>query len=274
MCRILINPDELADTASLLATTAGEYQAIGAEVAYCNCGCMPADVAAVVDAITAEARSVLQSIAAEFNAQASGLGWRSGVDQNGPSTAISAAWGGAGSAQSTSTMNVGGFDGSLFGGSTGGTTLTIGGTDGSLFTTPVGTSTISVGGYGGVDLGTGAGNSTITISGSDLGFGGTSGGTPVTLFSTPYDPSATLAPTGDLFWDNPEAWLAGLRPASRAWAESGFMLNIPGVSMANAMGHWGNVGLNSIVSGGEYRWNDYEGSNYFVPTGDLVGTRV
>jgi hypothetical protein len=279
MCRIVINTDQLVETAAVLQSAAGEYQAIGANVAGCDCGCMPADVAAVVDTVTAAVRSVLQSVAADLATQALALGWRADVDQDGGFQGVDAAWSDPG----TSTMTIGGYDTSVFGGSTGGTTLVIGGTDSSPFVTPVGASTITIGGYGGHYFDGDEGGSPIILGGTDPGYGtpftiggtdGTTGGTLLTIPGTYYDPSATLPSTGDLFWDNPEAWLESLRPASQAWANSGFMLNIPGVSMANALGHWGNVGLNAISSGGEYRWNNYEGANYWVPTGDLAGTRV
>src|SRR6187549_1182268 len=113
MCRIVINPDQLAEIASLLVRTAGEYQAIGTQVAACNCGCMPADV---VDAVTADVRSSLSSVAATLADEAAGLAWRAGVDQIGEFSAVGeAAWGGAADATTGGTLEVGGFDGSLFG---------------------------------------------------------------------------------------------------------------------------------------------------------------
>jgi hypothetical protein len=81
MCRVVVNPSDLAETAALIENAAGEYEAIGARVAGCNCGCMPGDVAAVVDAVTADVRGSLAGVAGSLSEQAAGLAWRAGVDQ-------------------------------------------------------------------------------------------------------------------------------------------------------------------------------------------------
>ena len=55
--RIVLDPTELAGAASELRGTAGEYTSLGTQAASCNCHCMPADVAATVDAATASIRA-------------------------------------------------------------------------------------------------------------------------------------------------------------------------------------------------------------------------
>jgi hypothetical protein len=55
MTRIVFNQGEFAATTALLGNAAGEYMAIGTDV--CDCGCMPANVASVVDAGTADVGS-------------------------------------------------------------------------------------------------------------------------------------------------------------------------------------------------------------------------
>jgi hypothetical protein len=179
MSRIVINSWDLAAAASLMENAAGEYQAIGAQVMGCDCGCMPPDVAATVDAVTAEVRSALQGIASELAAQASGLEWRSAIDQDGGLSAVGSASGGAEGSGSGSTMMVGGSDGSLYGGSDTGSTMSVGGFDGSLFATPTGMATMTVGGAGGLDFGGGGGGGgTISIGragGLDFGDGGGGG---------------------------------------------------------------------------------------------------
>lgn len=163
MCRIVVNPSDLAETASLLEETAGDYQAVGTHVWGCDCGCMPADVGAVVDAVTAEVRSVLQSIAAELTTQASGLAWRSGVDQNDHATAISAASGpGIDQRSDVEVVTGGGFDPSVFGAPQ---YTVIGGTgDAFTFDSQPQLSTISSGGF---DTSVFGGSPQYTVVGGD-----------------------------------------------------------------------------------------------------------
>ena len=304
MCRIVINPDQLAETAALLRNAAGEYQAIGANVGGCNCGCMPADVAAVVDAATAAIRSSLHGVAGELAAQGGDASTRAGVDQSGVTTgAISAAWGGG--AENSSTMTIGGFGGSLFGSSTGGSTLAIGGTN-LDFGSSSGGSSLIIGGndfglgnsggggsliiggndfglgnsggggsliIGGNDFGlgnSGDGGGGLVIGGTDLPFPNTDGGLTLTIYPEPL-PEITLGPTGDPFLDDTAAWLASHRAASLNLAASGFRFNGPtifDVTTAQA-----NSTLNWTVSGGEYRYNYGEHSNFFYRPGELYGTR-
>jgi hypothetical protein len=111
MARIVVNSSQLGETASLLQSVVGEYQIIGALVFGCDCGCMPADVAATVDAVTADARGVLQVMAVELAAQASGLGWRSGIDQDGGFSAVGGAWGPGAADDGGTVVEIGsGFD--------------------------------------------------------------------------------------------------------------------------------------------------------------------
>jgi hypothetical protein len=269
MSRIVINPEELADTASLLAAAAGEYQAIGAHVAGCNCGCMPADVAATVDAVTAAVRGALQGVAGELSEQASSLAWRAGVDQGGATSgAISAAWGGG--VENASTMTIGGFDGSLFGSTTGGSTLVIGGYDPSSFVTPIGGSILTIGGTN-FDVGGSGGGANLIIGGTNLFSPATGGGMTLTIYPEPLPPPITLGPTGDPFLDDTARWLESLRPASRNLAASGFRFNGPNIF--DVMTAQANSTLNWTVSGGEYRYNYGEHSNFFYRPGELYGTR-
>jgi hypothetical protein len=108
MTQIVLNPEQLAQTASTLQNAAGEYQAIGAQVCGCDCGCMPADVAATVDAVTAEVRGGLSGIAGDISVQAADLAQRAGIDQNGGFSAVGAAWGGG------QTIDVGGYSSDIF----------------------------------------------------------------------------------------------------------------------------------------------------------------
>jgi hypothetical protein len=163
--RIVLNQDQLDGAASLLQQTAGEYQAIGSRVAHCDCGCMPADVAALVDAVIAEVRSRLAGVSLQLATQASDLAWRAAVDQS-PTQA-----------QPTTGMFVGGFGFDPAFGGAGNSTMSVGGFDGAYFPTPVGVSTFSVGGYGSYDPSSSdSGNSTIAIGGSDGSLFTSSGG--------------------------------------------------------------------------------------------------
>jgi hypothetical protein len=186
MTQIVLNPDQLAQTASFLQNAAGEYQAIGAQVYGCDCGCMPADVAATVDSATAAVRSSLQGISSELGAQASDLAQRAGVSQDGGfSTAVGAAWGGPAS-DGSQTVTIGGtFDTSVFGDTTadtttiGGEMFTIGG--GEPDTTMIGGGTFTIGG----------GESyTIPIGGTfDTSVFGDPGGTYTTTIGGSFDTS-------------------------------------------------------------------------------------
>jgi hypothetical protein len=145
--RILLDPAELAATAARLSDAAGEYQAIGARVASCDCGCMPADVAATVDATTSSVRSRLAALSSQLSADGGDLAWRSGIGQGGGTvaTAASSAWGpgvdqnvvtiggtatdfGLDTSGGMSVVIGGGFDLGAVGGN-GGSTVSIGGSD-------------------------------------------------------------------------------------------------------------------------------------------------
>jgi hypothetical protein len=130
MTRIVLDPEQLAGTASDLYGAAGEYEAIGAQVASCDCGCMPASVAATVDAVTAEVRQRLGYLASGLAEESGALAWRAGVPQDGAATTISAASGpGVAVAGGANTVMVGGDPYGLFSqsASTGGYNLVIGG---------------------------------------------------------------------------------------------------------------------------------------------------
>jgi hypothetical protein len=127
MTQIVLNPEQLSQTASALDNAAGEYQAIGAQVYGCDCGCMPADVASVVDSVTADVRGSLQSISSELGIQASDLAQRAGVSQDGGFTAVGAASGGPATDADQQVVIGGGFDTSVFGNDGGGYSLVIGG---------------------------------------------------------------------------------------------------------------------------------------------------
>jgi hypothetical protein len=83
MTRIVLNQDQLAGTATLFDSAAGEYQGIGARILGCDCACMPADVAAVVDSSTASVRAGLDGLASELSAGAADLAQRAGIAQDG-----------------------------------------------------------------------------------------------------------------------------------------------------------------------------------------------
>ena len=326
MCRIVINPDQLGDIASLLVRTAGEYQAIGTQVTACNCGCMPADVAGVVDAVTADVRSSLSGVATTLAEEAAGLAWRAEVNQTGGFSAVGeAAWGGAADTGAGDTLTVGGFDGSLFGssadsstilvggaggfmiGGTGGGGFTVGGSDLDFGGTGGGSSLIiggndfgvgdsgggggglviggndfglgdSGGGGGGLVIGgndfglgnSGGGGGGLVIGGTDLQFPNTDGGLTLTIYPEPL-PEITLGPTGDPFLDDTAAWLASHRAASINLAASGFRFNGP--TIFDVLTAQANSTLNWTASGGEYRYNYGEHSNFFYRPGELYGTR-
>jgi hypothetical protein len=146
MTRIVLDPEELASTSTELRGAAGEYQAIGSRVASCNCGCMPADVAAVVDAAAAAIRARLNSVSSWLVADSSDLAQRAGIPQSG-AAAMSAAAGGsyvgaADGQHGASVLGGGGynlvvgggdFDTSVFGGGGGYNLVVGGGFDTSVF---------------------------------------------------------------------------------------------------------------------------------------------
>jgi hypothetical protein len=131
MTRIVLDPEQLAGAASDLSGAAGEYEAIGGQVAACNCGCMPASVAATVDATTAEIRRRLGYLASGLAEESGELAWRSGVPQAGGGVAISAASG-------PGVVGVGGGTMLLSGGDAGAgaATVTIGGDPFGWFSQP------------------------------------------------------------------------------------------------------------------------------------------
>jgi hypothetical protein len=191
--RILLDPTELAGAASDLRGAAGEYQGIGARVVLCDCGCMPPDVAATVDAAAASIRSRLDGLGAAFVEESSELAWRAGVPQDGVVVggAASAAWGGAAD-NGQSVVVGGGFDTGVFSSGAAGSGVVVGGGfDTSVFGSGSG------GGYnlviGGNDFsttGTGGGYN-LVIGGNDFSTTGTGGGYSLVIggngFSIPDD---------------------------------------------------------------------------------------
>jgi hypothetical protein len=179
MTRILLDPAELSGAATELRGAAGEYQAIGARVASCDCGCMPPAVAATVDAAAHSIRSRLDGLAAGLAQEGSGLGWRAGVPQDGAlaTTAVSSAYGGG------DQFVVGGTALAGLSAASGGMTLVIGGSDmGAVsdynpFASVLGPSGELVIGGGGYPGGTGGIGGAITVGGynpfaSVMGSGG------------------------------------------------------------------------------------------------------
>jgi hypothetical protein len=223
--RIVLDPNQLATTASQLQGAAGEYQAIGSRVASCNCGCMPADVAAVVDATTAMIRSQLDSVSAWLAADSADLAWRAGIPQDG-SSAVGGVSGG-------NYMTVGGYappEFQLGAAADPSNVITIGGNNPADFGLGGAGSYISVGGYRPpeFDLG-GNGGSSITIGGtwgydpstnpmvglaqSSMTIGGTWGYDPST------NPMVGLAPSsmtigGTWGYDPSTNPMVGLAPSS------------------------------------------------------------
>jgi hypothetical protein len=264
MTRILLDPVELAGAASELRGTAGEYQGIGARVASCDCGCMPAHVAATVDAATAAIRSRLDGLAAEFAQEGGELAWRAGVPQDGGlAGAASAAWGGpaidgqtvvvgggfdtsvfGSTGSGTSVVVGGGFDTSVFGsGSGGGYNLVVGGGfDTSVFGSGSGGgynlviggtdySTTGSGGYslviGGTDFSTGADGGTIGpgFNLTDWGLGGTGYGNRTLGSFTPTTMNESMAV------------LTGMAVRNNDWFTLNTLQNIT-ASQQRAVGIW------------------------------------
>jgi hypothetical protein len=157
MTQIVLNPEQLAQTASTLQNAAGEYQAIGAQVCGCDCGCMPADVAATVDAVTAEVRGGLSGIAGDISVQAADLAQRAGVDQNGGFSAVGAAWGGG------QTIDVGGYSSDIFNQALQPVELPVGGYNLDIFSEATQPYVLPVGGYN-LDIFSDAGNNGQTIN--------------------------------------------------------------------------------------------------------------
>jgi hypothetical protein len=192
--RIVLDPTELAGAASELAGTAGEYEAIGGRVASCDCGCMPGDVAAVVDSRTAAVRFRLSVLSSGLADSSGELAWRAGVPQNGASgAAISAASGArvAGNGGGA-TLVIGGDPYGLFtSAGSGGTTFTIGGDPYGLFSQPAsaGTTLVIGGDPSGLFSQPSSGGSTLIIGGYPSMSEPNGGGYTLTIGGTPlYDP--------------------------------------------------------------------------------------
>jgi hypothetical protein len=220
MTRILLDPEQLAGTSAELRGAAGEYQAIGARVASCDCGCMPPDVAAVVDSTTAAIRSRLNSVSAWLTADSADLAERAGIPQSGMSAVGAAAGGGyvtVGGYQApefdlnggggTTVVVGGGFDTSVFGSGGGGYTAVVGGGfDTSVFGSGGGGYTAVVG--GGFDtsvFGSGGGGYTAVVGGGfDTSVFGDSGSGGYTLVigggfdPSVFDPGPGLGPNFNL----------------------------------------------------------------------------
>jgi hypothetical protein len=210
MTRIVLDPEQLAGAASDLSGAAGEYQAIGARVGSCECGCMPADVAATVDAATASIRSRLNGLGAGLVEESGELARRAGVPQDGGALSASAAWAGP-AADGQSVVVGGGFDTSVFGGSGGGYNLVIGGVDysadtGGGYNLVIGGTDYSAdtgGGYnlviGGTDFTADTGGGyTVNIGGTDW-LSDTGGGYSLIIGGTDFSiPESTLGPGFDL----------------------------------------------------------------------------
>jgi hypothetical protein len=198
--RILLDPEELATTAAGLSDAAGEYQAIGARIASCDCGCMPPDVAATVDAATGAIRSRLGALSAELSAGGGELAWRSGIQQNGGglTTATSSA---SGPGVDAGTMVIGGTTSDFGLDASGGMSLVIGGSfDMGVFGGTV-ASTAIVGGsdplsefFGGNPLGT-----TVSIGSGDplADFFGTGGEGSTLVIGGSFSPSVGGPSMGD-----------------------------------------------------------------------------
>ena len=122
MTRIVVNPGELAETASLLRSVSGEYETIGTRVASCDCGCMPADVAATVDASVGAIHARLRETSGVVAAYAAELDRRASVPQDGGFTAVGSAFGSGASFGGAGSFVVGGTgaDASFSSGSGGG----------------------------------------------------------------------------------------------------------------------------------------------------------
>jgi hypothetical protein len=201
MTRIVLNPTQLSQTGSELDAAAGEYQAIGAQVFGCDCGCMPADVAAVVDSVTADVRSALQGLSSELGAQASDISQRAGVSQEDGFSAVSGASGGASMANGQEFVVGGGFDTSVFGGGTGdGQDIIVGGGfDTSVFGDGTGgVVTIPIGGFDPSVFGGGSGGGQDFIVGGnfDIPLGGTGGGGQDVIVGSSFDTSVFGGGTG------------------------------------------------------------------------------
>ena len=76
MTRIVMNTDSLQATAAQMRAVAGEYDALGAQLAGEALPAMPADTAEYVQAGFDQARTTLQQLATELDTEASTLDWR------------------------------------------------------------------------------------------------------------------------------------------------------------------------------------------------------
>ena len=185
MTRIVLDPGELAAAARHTAA-AGEYQAIGARVASCDCGCMPADVAATVDGATSSIRSRLDSLSAGLATSGADLAWRSGVPQDG-ATVATAASAASGPGVDPNVITIGGTA-SDFGLASSSMSLMIGG---SVVGGNGGAGSLVIGGNDPFASILGGSNSTMTIGGSDplaafFAINGRSDGSVVIGGVTPY----------------------------------------------------------------------------------------
>ena len=208
MTRIVLDQGELAAAAAGMTDAAGEYQAIGARVAACDCGCMPPDVAAVVDSAASAIRSRLTALSTDLAAGGGELAWRSGISQDGGGI-MTAASSASGPGVADNVLTIGGlstdagvdssggmrlvigssFDSSIVGGNSVGGTMVVGGTDhlANFFAANSTASTITIGSgdtladFFGAN---GTGGSALVIGGSPL---------PTSLYDGPTMADAMMA---------------------------------------------------------------------------------
>jgi hypothetical protein len=259
MTRIVLNPTQLGQTASELDNAAGEYQAIGAQVCGCDCGCMPADVAAVVDSVTTDIRSSLQGFSFELGTQASDLSQRAGVTQDGGFTAVSAAYGGG--SDDVSVVSGGGFDSFGLGGGSDDVSVVTGGGFGS-FGLGGGSDDVSVvsgGGFDSFGLGSGSGDVSVVTGGGFDSFGLGSGDE---LVGVNVGDSAVLDLLADPYY------APGIGRISE-WGYGDPILITPGgygptpggelSTMLNTIHLFGNVSINTAPSlfPNPHAWNPY-----------------
>jgi hypothetical protein len=90
MTRIVMNTDSLQATAAQMRAVAGEYDALGAQLAGEALPAMPADTAEYVQAGFDQARTTLQQLATELDTEARTLDWRvsMALEEGGFSTAL------------------------------------------------------------------------------------------------------------------------------------------------------------------------------------------
>lgn len=186
MTRIVLNPGELAETASFLRSVSGEYEMIGTRVASCDCGCMPADVAATVDANVGAIRARLRETSGVLAGYASDLDRRASVPQDGSFTAVGSAFG--------TTVADGADHGRWLASEPGGSAFVVGGTGFDGFIAPAaGGSTVVVGGTGfDASLLGGGGSAGTTVvggSGFDAFLAPATGGSTFVVGGAGFDPS-------------------------------------------------------------------------------------